>query len=205
MVSTGASGNALWGVLTIVAALIIVIVANEVLDRRRRKWALDMAAGDCMTFREVRYASTGIRVAVVLIGVAVAVHTLISAWPGTTSDTERFLFAILSAAVVGLCLLVARMSSVTEVTVAGVELRFRLGITIWRRHIPRDDLSIDGVERVGVVRAGGLGLRYLGGGRTVLTVSPGPGVVLRTRGGERTYVVGSDRADELVDALSPHR
>lgn len=37
MVSTGASGNALWGVLTIVVALIIVIVANKVRDRRGRK------------------------------------------------------------------------------------------------------------------------------------------------------------------------
>lgn len=164
-----------------------------------------MPAGDRMTFREVRYSSTGIGVAVVLIGVAVAVNTLISAWPSTTSDTERLLFAILSAAVIGLCLLVARMSSVTEVTVDGVELRFRLGITIWRRHISWDDLSLDGVERVGVVRAGGLGLRYLGGGRTALVVRPGPGVVLRTRGGERTYVVASDRADELVDVLTPHR
>ena len=158
-----------------------------------------------MTFREVRHASAGARVAIVGVGVVVAVSTLLPQWASTTSDSERTLLVALMAFVIGLCLLAAGMSSVTEVTTEGVELTFRLVIPIWHRRIPWDDLSVDGVERVGVIRAGGLGLRYLGGGRVAVLVRPGPGVVLHARGGERTYVVGSDRSTELIDTLTAHR
>ncbi|ADG76144.1 putative integral membrane protein [Cellulomonas flavigena DSM 20109] len=158
-----------------------------------------------MRFREVRYATAGVGAVAVTIGVAVAVNLLLSAWPSATSDVERALFALLAVAVVALCVLVARMSSVTEVSADGVSLAFRLGVTVWRRRIARDDLAVDGVEQVGVVRAGGLGLRFLGAGRVALMVRSGPGVVLRTLDGRRTYVVGSDRIDELLGVLVAHR
>lgn len=163
------------------------------------------AVGGGVTFREVRHASAGVAAVVVTIGVAVAVNLLLSAWPSTTSDAERAAFALIAAAALGLCVLIARMSTVAEVTTEGVHLVFRLGVTVWRRRIPWTDLAVDGVERVSAVRAGGLGLRYLGAGRIALMVRAGPGVVLRTRGGERTYVVGSERVDDFLDALAAHR
>lgn len=157
-----------------------------------------------MTFKEVRYASPVVSVVTVAIGLAVAANLLVSTWSSAASGAEQTLFVSLAVAVIALCVAVARMSTVTLVGPDGVELVFRVGITVWRRRIPWSEIAVDGVERVSVMRAGGLGLRYLGGGRIALMVRPGPGVVLQTRERRNTYVVGSDRTSELLHVLT-HR
>jgi hypothetical protein len=69
--------------------------------------------------------------------------------------------------------------------------------------IPADEIVESRPDEVTIVRAGGLGYRLMPTGRYLL-FDDGPAVAVHTRGG-RTYVVRTDRRDELVAAIEAAR
>ncbi|KGM13581.1 hypothetical protein [Cellulomonas bogoriensis] len=158
-----------------------------------------------MTFCEVRYTTRALTVLLVVFGVGLTASILIAGLPDMSTGGERA--GLIGASLFGLALCVgcALMSSVVRVGPDGVELELRLGFSIWHRQIPWSELEGAEVEPLSALRSGGLGLRSLGGGRMALLVRPGTGVVMRLRGGRRSYVVASDRAGELLEALNAPR
>ena len=103
----------------------------------------------------------------------------------------------------GLCAAVARMSSAVLVGPDVATLSMRLGgVLVWRRRLHADD--VQRVERgvAGAMSAGGLGLRFLGGGRVALMVRHGDAVRIGLTDGYREYLVVTERPEELMTALT---
>lgn len=111
--------------------------------------------------------------------------------------------AVIALVSVGIGGAVARMSSAVLVEPEGVRLGFRIGgIPVWRRRIRARDIERVEKSTVDALSAGGLGLRFLGGGRAALMVRQGDAVRIVLADGWRQYLVATDRADELEHALS---
>lgn len=153
-------------------------------------------------FRESRYASPGLRVAVAGLGVAVAASFLVSAVPDAESAGDLVLFAAIGGAVVVLMTAIAAMRSYVLVQAGGLRLTFALGgVTVWRRELAGREISRVGTTAVGALAAGGLGLRYLGPRRWALLVRSGVTVAVTCADGWE-YVVATDRPGDLLAALA---
>ena len=157
--------------------------------------------GQEVAFDEERHATAAVRALIIGLCLVAATSTVVTAWPASRGDTERTALVVGAVVLVTLGVLASTMSTTVRVSHRGVDIAFALGVTVWRRHLEWWQVRTVDLRSVSAVRAGGLGLRWLGSGTVALMVRPGPAVAIGTDAG-RTYVVVTDRPTQLIAALT---
>ena len=117
------------------------------------------------------------------------------------SDHALILSAVFTVAVCGgTCLLFYTLKLITVVDRAGIELRF---FPLTRKHIRFDAIrSCKAVRYQPIKEYGGWGIRFSRKGRAY-NVSGDSGVQLELSTG-KSFLIGSQKADQLADAINAH-
>ncbi|WP_432503022.1 hypothetical protein [Kineococcus arenarius] len=157
-----------------------------------------------------------LRAALIALGVLVAAPIALSLLGQDADRDDRIAGGIAMISVPVLCTATAFLHSTVQVTrpdaapvdsaehavsgQGGAVLRISLS-GLWRTSVPISQISTATRASLSAVRAGGVGIRFLGGGHWALLMGHGDVVEIHVPDRHRTYSINTHRAEELLHAL----